>query len=75
MEVIAKGAWMGTDLIDMRGTPFRVGQLVAKAVTFGRAVNIELREVTRIENGKMYLGGSKVAVRFPQRCVVVEDVQ
>lgn len=69
-----EGKWMATELKDMLGKPFVVGDKVAKACTSGRAVNLEIGEVTRIEAGRMYMDGSKVAIRFPGRLLIVTKV-
>jgi len=66
-----EGNWMSQKLKDMRGQSFVVGDKVVKACTSGRAVNISICEVTRIEDGKMYLDGSKVAINFPGRLLIV----
>ncbi len=68
------GRWMDTDLKDMRGIDFALGDKVVKAKTSGRAVNIEIAEVTRIEEGKLYLSGSKVPVNFPGRLLIVTKI-
>ena len=65
------GNWMSVKLKDMRGKSFAIGDKVAKACTSGRAVNLEIGEGTRIEEGKMYLDGSKVAIRFPGRLLII----
>jgi hypothetical protein len=62
---------MSIDLVDMLGKGFQIGDKVAKAQTSGRAVNLEIGEVTRIDNGRLYLSGSKVPVNFPGRLLVV----
>lgn len=69
-----EGNWMSTKLKDMLGKTFAVSDKVAKACTSGRAVNLEIGEVTRIEDDKMYLDGSKVAIRFPGRLLIVTKV-
>lgn len=65
------GRWCDTGLKDMRGEVFQVGDEVAKAVSGGRAVNLSICVVTRIEDGKMYLNGSHVAVHYPGRLLIV----
>lgn len=65
------GVWMDTDLVDMLGREFVVGDKVVKAATSGRAVNLLIGTVTRIENGKMYLDNSKVPINFPGRLLIV----
>lgn len=68
------GNWMSSSLKDMRGQVFVVGDKVAKAFTSGRSVNLSVCTVTRIENGNMYLDGSKVAIRFPGRLLIVTKI-
>ena len=67
------GVWMGEKLLDIYGRDFVVGDKVAKAATSGRGVNISICEVTAIEEGKLYLNNSKVAVVYPQRLLIVND--
>lgn len=67
------GSWMSEKLMDMYGRELIVGDKVAKAATSGRAVNISICEVTRIENGKLYLDNSKVPVVYPGRLLIVND--
>lgn len=57
---------------DLKGFTFNVGDQVARAVLWGKSPMIELCEVTRIENGKLYLDESKQAIRFPERLLIVE---
>lgn len=66
------GNWGGTAPVDMRGVAFKVGDRVAKAIKSGYAVNLELATVSRLDGGKVYLSGSKVPVRFPGRCLIVQ---
>ena len=65
------GRWCDTGLKDMRGRIIQVGDDVAKAVSGGRAVNMSICRVTRIEDGKLYLNDSHVAVHYPGRLLVV----
>lgn len=69
-----EGKWMSQSLRDMRGQEFVVGDKVAKAISSGRSVNLSVCTVTKIENGSMYLDGSKVAIRFPGRLLIVTKV-
>lgn len=68
------GNWFSTDLTDILGKAFVVGDKVVKAYQSGRAVNISVTEVTRIENGKVYLDNSKVAINFPGRLLIVSKL-
>lgn len=65
---------MSTAPEDMLGRPFTLGDSYVKACTSGRAVNLELCTITRVEDGKIYGAGSKVAIRFPSRCLIVNEV-
>lgn len=68
------GNWLASSLKDMRGQSFVVGDKVVKAYTSGRAVNLSICTVTRIEAGRMYLDGSKVAINFPGRLLIVTKI-
>lgn len=58
---------------DVRGKIFCVGQTVGKAVSLNRGGScaVTICEVTRIDDGKVYLDGSKVAVKFPERLAII----
>ena len=58
---------------DMRGRQINVGDIVAKAEVLGRSGDLRIAECTRIENGKMYLDNSKVAINFPSRLLVINE--
>lgn len=58
----------GTTPVDMRGTAFKVGDKVVKAYSIPGT--IEIAEVTRVENGKVYLG-THVPLRYPSRVLIV----
>lgn len=55
----------------MNGIVFVVGQTVLKPCTSGRSAFIEQRTVTRIENSRLYLDNSKVAINYPERLWVL----
>lgn len=69
-----RGNWMSKSPTDMLGRLFALGDKYVKACTSGRAVNLEICTVTRIENGKIYGNGSKVGINFPGRCLIVNEV-
>ena len=73
MEIIAKGNWMGKLAIDMLGIPFQLGDLYVKATTSGRATNLEITTVTKLINGRVYGGGSKIPVMYPERCLIINE--
>ena len=68
-----QGNWVNTLPVDMLGREFKLGDSYVKACTFGRAVNLELCTITRVEDGKVYGAGSKVYIRFPSRCMIVNE--
>ena len=55
---------------DMEGKSFSVGQTVLRAMLMGRTPYIKKCHVTAIEGGKIYLDGSKQAIRMPERLVI-----
>lgn len=67
MEKRLEGDWTSAELSDMLGSPFTVGDCVAKAFASGHCANISIARVTRIEDGKLYLSESKVPIKFPGR--------
>lgn len=71
---IDKGNWMETDPVDMRGREIRVGDKVARAYTSGRAVNLQVVEVTQVKNGNVYLDGSKSPIIYPGRLLIVTEM-
>lgn len=66
--------WMKTNLKDMLGNEFKVGDKVAKTVTSGRSSNITICDITRIENEKIYLNESKVPIVYPCRLLIVNKI-
>ena len=58
---------------DMFGQEFEVGQVVYRARLHGKTPSIEQSKVTRIECGKLYLDGSRVAINFPERLVITKE--
>ena len=62
---------METDPVDLLGKEFAVGDNVVRSTTSGRASSIEIVEVTKIECGRVFLGGSKVPVNYPSRLLIV----
>jgi hypothetical protein len=58
-------------LVDALGKPLSVGDLVLRAVTFGRAAGLEFTSIREIKNGKVYLATSKVPVNYPSRLLIV----
>lgn len=59
---------------DKLGFAFSEGCKVARAVSRGRSsVDLEICTVTRIEDGKLYLDNSKVAIKFPNRLLIIDQ--
>lgn len=67
------GRWGDTNLTDMLGRAFQVGDKVAKAAKSGRAVNLSICTVSSIKDGQLYLNDSKVPVVYPGRLLIVND--
>jgi len=64
----------GEDLDDMLLRRINVGDTVARAAVAGRSAYLEIRKVTSIRNGKIYLDDSKVAIRYPCRLLVITSI-
>ena len=58
---------------DMKGFAFNEGCTVARATLWGKSPRIEICEVTRIEDGKLYLDNSKQPIRYPERLLIIEQ--
>ncbi len=58
---------------DMKGFSFNVGCKVVRSVMSGQSPKLAICEVTRIEDGKIYLDGSKKAINFPNRLLIIEQ--
>jgi hypothetical protein len=58
---------------DLMGFSFQVGCKVARAVMWGQSPKIDICEVTRIEDGKLYLDNSKQAIKFPNRLLIIDQ--
>lgn len=67
-----------TDTIETKsanGVKFIVGQTVLKPCTSGRSAFIEQRTVARIENGRLFLNDSNVAIKCPERLWVLDNAE
>lgn len=71
MEKRIDGNWLKTDCVDMFGNTFVVGDMVARGIVYDRSANIQVAKVTRIEDGKIYLSNSKVAIWYPGRLLII----
>ena len=61
-------------LVDALGKPLKEGDLVLRAVTFGRSAGLEFTSIREIKNGRVYLATSKVPVNYPSRLLIVNDM-
>lgn len=68
------GKWMSTDPTDVFNQEIKLNDQIVRACKSGQAVNIEICTVTRVENEKIYVDFSKVAIRYPGRCMIVNAV-
>jgi hypothetical protein len=57
---------------DLKGFTLTVGCEVARAVLWGKSPRIELCQVTRIQDGKLYLDDSKQPMKYPERLLIVQ---
>lgn len=57
----------------MNGFAFNLGCKVARATMWGKSPRIEICEVTRMEDGKLYLDDSKQHIRYPDRLLIIEQ--
>ena len=71
VQRVVQSKWCDTDLVDMLGREFSVGDKVVRATTSGRASSIEIVEVTKLENGRVYVGGSRAPINYPGRLLIV----
>jgi hypothetical protein len=55
---------------DMKDNSFHVGCKIVRAVGDGM---LSICTVTRIEDGKVYLDNSKIAIRYPKRLLIIEQ--
>lgn len=72
VKKVVNSNWLGTSPLDLLGREIQTGDKVVRAVTSGRASNIEVVEVV-VNGGRVYCGGSKAALNFPSRVMVVNQ--
>lgn len=58
---------------DLQGTEFKVGQRVARAATIGNSPTVKVCKVTDINGPCVYLDGSRQAVKYPNRLLILKD--
>ena len=74
VERLVKSDWMSTGPQDILGRQIKLGDRVVRAMSADRATNIEIVVVTRLDNGRVYCGNSKVPLNYPGRVLVVNEV-
>jgi hypothetical protein len=66
---------MTEQLLDFVGKELTVGQTVIRPVVQGmNSCYLELRTVERIKDGKIYLNGSRTAIKYPTMLIVTDAV-
>lgn len=61
---------------DMYQQDFKVGQDVVRACSMGshKSPYLKMCKVTRVEDGKLYLDDSNVAIVYPERLLILQLV-
>lgn len=67
--------FMSHELMDIFGFEIKIGDRLLKPQMEGRSAILVRCIVTSIQNGKMYLDGSKVPVQFPGRCINISALR
>lgn len=65
--------WCGRALVDMLGKQFQIGDIIVRPVTSNRSGNLQIATITDIRDGKLYLSGSKMAINYPSRLLIIND--
>lgn len=60
-------------VVDMEGMQFWLKCYVARPVMRGNSPVLDICQVTRIDNDKIYLDNSKQAIQFPERLLIIGD--
>ncbi|CAB4130155.1 hypothetical protein UFOVP116_297 [uncultured Caudovirales phage] len=60
-------------LLDVMDRPFAVGQTIVRPipVNAGGSCALEVRIVSKIANGKLYLNGSHTPIKFPKSLAII----
>lgn len=69
--------FLGEEAKDMLGNDYKIGDKVVRGVVWGKvstSYDIEIKEVTELKDGKVYLDGAKRAVKYPGRMLIVTKV-
>lgn len=61
--------------VDTQGNTFVIGQKVARAAKMFQmdGLYVEIVEVTKVCEDKVYLNGSKQPMKFPNRVVIIKE--
>lgn len=62
------------DCVDKLNRPFVVGDTVLRAVAVGRAADLRQCVVTHVTKTDVYLDGSKQAIVYPERLVIITSL-
>ena len=59
--------------LDALGKPLKVGDTVVRGVSLNRggSCGLEVRQVTHVIGMNVYLNGSPIALKFPERLAIV----
>jgi hypothetical protein len=62
-----------TNPLDVMGKTFAVGQTVVRAVSInaGGSCGLQIRTVSKIANGKVYLDGSNTPIKFSNTLAII----
>ncbi len=74
MKPIAESIWYGVEAKDMLGKEICAGDKLARCTAFGRKDFLQVFTVRQVKDGKVYLDTSKNALRFPGRCLRVNEI-
>jgi len=64
---------MVKEIEDLEGVFFWLNHYVARAVIQNNSPCIKICKVTKVENGKIYLDGSKQPIRYPDRLLIIGE--
>jgi hypothetical protein len=72
-EAKAMGSTTIATAKDVRGIDIQVGDTVARPVSLYKAgsAELEIRQVTKIVDGRVYLDGAATPIKFPERLAVL----
>lgn len=59
---------------DYFGRELKVGDRVIRSYTSGRSALVEDRQVTKIDGLRVFLDNSHIAIHYPDRLVIINEV-